>query len=100
MQEASTILFAFLFKSGQTVEDLSTQDDILIRLKQPDGTILDKTKLLSQLAFATDGTDGIVTYRFTIAEALEGEWDVQGKLTDGAVVLWTNVRSFYLNPNI
>lgn len=100
MQESSTILFEFLFKSGAVVENLTQHDDILVRFEHYQGTTFDRTKLLGELAYKTDGTDGIVTYRFTIAEALEGEWDVQGKLTDGAVVLWTNVRSFYLNPNI
>jgi hypothetical protein len=100
MQELSTIQYELLFKTGATVENLAQQDDVLVRFKQPGGAVLDKTLLLAQLAYKTNGTDGIVTYRFTTGEAVEGEWDVQGKLTDGAVVLWTNVRSFYLNPNI
>lgn len=101
MQAASTTTIEFEFteslrQAGQDVliplHGLESADIIRVRFRNNTlGTIIDRT-FSNGLLWLTDGTDGIVRYKFTEAEATAGQWDCQG------YVEWTGVSKF--NSNI
>lgn len=80
--------------------DVSGASIIRLRWRPPTGSIFDRT-FANGLFWFTDGTDGVVRYKFANAEALAGEWEVQG------YVEWTGIshfhsdrKVFYLKANI
>lgn len=105
MQEKSTttIEYEFLETVGDALVavDISGASVVVIRHRFPDGTIEDKTLGDGDISFLTDGTDGIVRYKFTVAEAVRGEYDVQGFVQWGVVSeFWSDLKSFFLKPNL
>lgn len=108
MQAASTTTIEYQFMQT-LVQD--GEDDVLvpvdvggaltvrIRFKTPGGDTFDRT-LDDGLLFLTDGSDGIVRYKFPIAEAEAGEWQVQGWVDWEVSEFYSDIRGFTLRANI
>ncbi len=75
---------------GSTIVDASSATEKVIRFKQPDGTIVEKTA-----SFSTDGADGKIQY---VAESglfvQTGVWEIRGRIrTDEGK--WTSSRGSF-----
>lgn len=109
MQAASTTTIEFEFKesrrqAGQDVlipVNLSGADIIQIRMRNNTlGTVMDRT-FAEGLIWLTDGTDGIVRYKFAEDEATAGQWDCQGYVEwTGVSKFWGNIRTFTFRANL
>lgn len=109
MQAASTttIEFAFVEKLVQSGQDdslvavnISGATTVRIRFRTPSGPTFDRT-LATGLLYLTDGTDGIVRYKFPIDEAEAGVWECQGWVDwENVSEFFSDVRTFNFKVNI
>jgi hypothetical protein len=108
VQAGSTTTIEFLFNEKLVQDDsvslvpvnLSGASTIRVRFKKPDETTFDRT-LDDTLLYMTDGTDGIVRYKFTTDESVEGVWQCQGYVEwEGVSEFHSDVRTFTFKPNI
>ena len=103
----TTIEFQFVEKLVQANEDdtlvpvnISGATTVRIRFRTPSGPTFDRT-LATGLLYLTDGTDGVVRYKFPIDEAEAGQWECQGWVDwDPISEFYSDVRSFTFKINI
>lgn len=105
MQEDSTPTYEFEIVETQgsslVAVDISGASEIVARIFTPDRVSIDYAISLSEISFLTDGTDGIVRKKFTVAEAIPGTYEVQCYVNwNGISEFWTNRREFYLQGNL
>lgn len=101
MQEASELTIGYQFRDRFNVPlDVTKATEILLRWKSPDDVILDKTRSSGAVEYVATGTDGNMKYTFTLEEAVDGEWEVAGRLTFGSNVFWSDTRTFWLLQNL
>lgn len=78
------------------VVDLSTQTELKMFFKRPDGQSLERNA-----ALFTDGTDGIITYTTVSGDlSLEGRWSVQGRVAIATGTFHTTVEHFEVRRNL
>jgi hypothetical protein len=106
-ESTTTIEFSFRERLVQAgFEDmlipvnLAGASTVRIRFKTPSGSTFDRT-LADTLLFLTDGTDGIVRYKFASDESENGVWTCQGWVEwTGISSFYSDVRTFTFKPNI
>lgn len=95
LNDVGTIIKVRIFSEGQVL-DISEATSMMLYLKKPSGTVLNKTPV-----FITDGSDGWMQY-VTVAGDIDetGEWGVQAwvSLPDGA--WYTDVQTVYVFTNL
>lgn len=109
MQAYSTATIEFEVKEsrrqvGQDVlvpVDLSSADVIMVRMRNNTlVTVMDRD-FDTGLLYLTDGTDGIVRYKFTTDESTPGHWDFQVYVEwTGISSFWSNVRPYTFRANL
>lgn len=83
------------------VHGLSYADVIMVRMVNNTlGTSIDRD-FDTGLLFLTDGTDGIVRYKFLEAESTPGQWDFQVYVEwTGVSKFWSNIRPYTFRANL
>ena len=76
--------------------DISDATALAIVLKGPDGTSSSKTA-----TFVNTGTDGLITYTAVSGDlGLIGTWKIQGIVTVGTNIWYSNIESFKVHRNL
>lgn len=89
-------VFRITVYDGAAVVDLSDSTDLLLVLKKPDGTTLER-----ELEFTTDGTDGKVEYVLESGDMdAAGAWSGQVKVTFTEGQWWSNIVKFTVRQNL
>lgn len=85
-----------LNKSGQVVDISAISGPITFSFEKPDGTQFDRTG-----SFASDGSDGIVTYRTVTGDIDQyGSWKLQVFISFCSSELYSKILKFTVYRNI
>ena len=90
-----TKLLVTVTDDGSAV-DISAASSLVIFIKKPDGTVLDRTGVLN-----TDGTDGKMYYLTVVGDLdVAGNYKIQGKVVISAGTFYTSISNFKVHCNL
>lgn len=76
--------------------DISTASSLVIFIKKPDGTVLERAGVLN-----TDGTDGKMYYLTVVGDLdVAGNYKIQGKVVIPTGTFYTSISNFKVHCNL
>ena len=89
-------LLRVIIQENNSVKNLAGITSSQIVLRKPSGSTLTKSSV-----FGSNGSDGIITYTTESGDIDEiGIWRIQGVITSGSAVFYSEVEEFTVNRNI
>ena len=93
--DVGTKLLGTVTDDGSAV-DISSASSLTIFIKQPSGTILERTGVLD-----TDGTDGKMYYLTVLGDLnASGNYKIQGQVVISAGTFYTSISTFKVHCNL
>ena len=95
LMDQLTKLLVAVTDDGSDV-DISTASSLVIFIKKPDGTVLERAGVLN-----TDGTDGKMYYLTVVGDLdVAGNYKIQGKVVIPTGTFYTSISNFKVHCNL